>query len=146
LTPAERTELTRFRRQVVEQEKDIEFLKKASRGRFLAAVNPTLTSLADLDRRRHIEPFITSLTTAVNSATGEPITIADLIRRVHATGNFLAEITEWDWDDAPPRHLVFRTDLPRPQRFLPRYLPLDADGKLTAALSEAPHRLAADAP
>ncbi len=63
-------------------------------GRYLATADPNLTSLNQLDRRRHIEPFITSLTTATNSVTGEPITIADRIRRIHAVGNFLAEITE----------------------------------------------------
>jgi len=114
-------------------------------GRYLAATDPSLTSLNQLDRRRHIEPFITSLTTATNSVTGEPITIADRIRRIHAVGNFLAEITEWGWDDAPPRRLIFRTDMPRPPRFLPRYLPVDADRKLTAALAKSPYRLAADA-
>lgn len=85
-------------------------------GRYLAAADPSLTSLNQLDRRRHIEPFITSLTTATNSVTGEPITIADRIRRIHAVGNFLAEVTEWGWDDAPPRRLIFRTDMPRPPR------------------------------
>lgn len=114
-------------------------------GRYLAAIDPDVTSLSELDRRRHIEPFITSLTTTVNSVTGAPITVADRIRRVHAVGNFLAEITEWGWDDAPPRRLIFRTDLPRPQRVLPRYLPVDADRKLAAALSNSPYRLAADA-
>ncbi|UXA11639.1 site-specific integrase [Mycobacterium sp. SMC-8] len=114
-------------------------------GRYLAATDPSLTSLNQLDRRRHIEPFITSLTTATNSVTGEPITIADRIRRIHAVGNFLAEITEWGWDDAPPRRLIFRTDMPRPPRCLPRYLPVDADRTLTAALAKSPYRLAADA-
>ncbi|AOS90862.1 integrase [Mycobacterium intracellulare subsp. chimaera] len=114
-------------------------------GRYLATADPSLTSLDQLDRRRHIEPFITSLTTATNSVTGEPITVADRIRRIHAVGNFLAEITEWGWDDAPPRRLIFRTDLPRPPRCLPRYLPVDADRKLTAALAKSPYRLAADA-
>lgn len=114
-------------------------------GRYLAAADPSLTSLNQLDRRRHIEPFITSLTTATNSVTGEPITVADRIRRIHAVGNFLAEITEWGWDGAPPRRLIFRTDMPRPPRFLPRYLPVDADRKLTAALAKSPYRLAADA-
>lgn len=114
-------------------------------GRYLAAADPSLTSLNQLDRRRHIEPFITSLTTATNSVTGEPITIADRIRRIHAVGNFLAEITEWGWHDAPPRRLIFRTDMPRPPRCLPRYLPVDADRKLTAALAKSPYRLAADA-
>ena len=88
-------------------------------GRFLPATDPDLTSLADLNRRRHIEPFITSLTTAVNSVTGEPITVADRIRRVHAVGNFLAQIAEWGWDDAPRRRLVFPSDMPRPDRPLP---------------------------
>ncbi|ANS32449.1 putative transposase (plasmid) [Rhodococcus opacus] len=64
---------------------------------------------------------------------------------MHAVGNFLADITEWGWEDAPARRLIFRTDLPRAQRFLPRYLPVDADRKLTAALSDSPYRLAADA-
>lgn len=114
-------------------------------GRYLATIDPDIVSLAELDRRRHIEPFITSLTTTVNSVTGEPITVADRIRRVHAVGNFLSEITEWGWDDAPPRKLIFRADLPRAQRVLPRYLPVDADRKLTAALSDSPYRLAADA-
>ncbi|MGK2887593.1 MAG: tyrosine-type recombinase/integrase [Rhodococcus sp. (in: high G+C Gram-positive bacteria)] len=114
-------------------------------GRFLASIDPDIASLHSLDRRRHIEPFLASLTTTVNSVTGAPITVADRIRRVHAVGNFLAEITEWGWNDVPPRRLIFRDDLPRPQRFLPRYLPIDSDRKLTAALTVSPHRLAADA-
>jgi hypothetical protein len=61
-------------------------------GQFLAEIDPHLASLAQLDRRRHIEPFLTSLTRATNSATGEPITVADQARRVHAVANFLAEI------------------------------------------------------
>lgn len=114
-------------------------------GRFLAVTDPDLTSLAQLDRQRHIEPYLASLPTAVNSVTGAPITVADRIRRVHALGHFLAEITEWGWDDAPARKLIFRSDLPRPQRFLPRYLPVDADRRLAAALADSPYRLAADA-
>ena len=82
-------------------------------GAFLAEIDPGLDSLAQLDRRRHIEAFLTSLTAATNSITGEPITVADQARRVNAVANFLAEITEWGWPDAPPRRLVFRSDLPR---------------------------------
>ena len=114
-------------------------------GRFLADIDPELASLAALDRRRHIEPFITSLVEATNTVTGEPITLADRARRVHAVGNFLAEITEWGWQEAPSRRLVFGSDLPRLPRPLPRYLPVDADRRLTAARTDAPNRLAADA-
>src|SRR5664280_2623150 len=44
-------------------------------GRFLADIDPELASLAALDRRRHIEPFITALVEATNTVTGEPITV-----------------------------------------------------------------------
>jgi integrase len=114
-------------------------------GRFLAQTDPDLTSLAGLDRRRHIEPFITSLLEATSITTGDPISVADRARRIHAVSNFLAEITEWGWEDAPARKLLFTSDLPRLPRPLPRYLPVDADRRLTAALADSPNRLAADA-
>lgn len=114
-------------------------------GAFLAEIDPGLASLAELDRRRHIEAFLTSLTATTNSVTGEPITVADQARRVNAVANFLAEITEWGWPDAPPRRLMFRSDLPRLPRPLPRYLPVDAARRLGEALADSPYRLAADA-
>lgn len=116
-------------------------------GRFLGEIDPDLTCLAGLDRRRHIEPFITSLLDATSMTSGDPITVADRARLIHAVSNFLAEITEWGWDDAPSRKLLFSSDLPRLPKPLPRYLPVDADRKLTAALSADTtlNRLAADA-
>ena len=36
-------------------------------GAFLAAGRPALASLADLDRRRHIEPYLSALVEAVNT-------------------------------------------------------------------------------
>lgn len=114
-------------------------------GRFLGQTDPDLTSLAGLDRRRHIEPFITSLLEATSMTTGEAISVADRGRRIHAVSNFLAEITEWGWDDAPARRLLFTSDLPRLPRPLPRYLPVEADRRLTAALAGSPNRLVADA-
>lgn len=105
-------------------------------GRFLGEIDPELTSLAGLDRRRHIEPFITSLLEATSMITGGPISVADRARRIHAASNFLAEITEWGWGDAPPQRLFFSSDLPRLPRPLPRYLPVDADRRLSAALAD----------
>ena len=43
-----------------------------------------------------------------------------------ALANVLADITEWGWTDIPTRRLVFRGDIPRLPRRLPRYLPFDA--------------------
>jgi integrase len=113
-------------------------------GRFLAETDPGLQSLAALDRRAHIEPYLAATTAAVTAA-GEPITVADRARRVSAVACFLAEITEWGWPDAPSRKLVFRSDIPRLPKPLPRYLPVDADRRLGEALAASPYRLAADA-
>ena len=113
--------------------------------RFLAEHDPALDSLAGLDRRRHIEPYLNSVANTVTSKTGQAITVADQDRRIRAVGHMLAEITEWGWDDAPPRKLIFRTDHPRQPRPLPRYVPVDADRRLTEALDASTYRLAADA-
>jgi integrase len=114
-------------------------------GRFLAEVDPDLTSLADLGREKHIEPYLNSVTKAIDSKNGEPITTADQARRVLTVSSFLNEITEWGWADAPKRRLVFRSDIPRLPKPLPRYLPVDADRRLGEALTHSEFRLAADA-
>jgi len=114
-------------------------------GRFLAETDPDLATLAGLHRQRHIEPYLNSVAHAASAKTGKAITVADQDRRVRAVGNMLAEITEWGWDDAPTKKLIFRTDHPRKPRPLPRYVPVDADRRLTAALEASDYRLAADA-
>jgi hypothetical protein len=114
-------------------------------GVFLADTDPGLESVAALDRCRHIEPYLTSLVDAVDSRTGELITVADRSRRVLALAGFLADITEWGWADAPPRKLVFRDDTPKLPRALPRYLPVDVDRRLTEALTTRPENTLAAA-
>jgi len=114
-------------------------------GRFLAENDPTLRSLGELDRRRHIEPYLNSLTTTVNSKNGELITRADQARRILAVSVFFCDITEWGWEQAPPRRLIFRSDIPGLARPLPRYIPVDGDRRLSEALECSEFRLAADA-
>ena len=114
-------------------------------GRFLSDVDPELGSLAELDRQHHIEPYLNWVAEALSSQNDEPITRADHARRVLALSSFLSDITEWGWRDAPPRRLVFRSDVPRLPQPLPRYLPLDSDRRLGEALEASEFRLAADA-
>lgn len=114
-------------------------------GRFLSDIDPDLTSLAGLGREKHIEPYLNSVAKAINSKNGEPITIADQARRVLTVSSFLNDITEWGWADGPKRRLVFRSDVPRLPKPLPRYLPVDADRRLGEALAHSEFRLAADA-
>ncbi|WP_454132172.1 tyrosine-type recombinase/integrase [Microbacterium lacticum] len=107
-------------------------------GVFLTDTDPALTSVRDLDRRRHIEPFLASLVDTASDKDGAPISIGDRNRRVVAVATFLRDITEWGWDAAPPRKVLFRDDIPKLPQVLPRYLPIDADRRLTAALTEHP--------
>jgi integrase len=114
-------------------------------GRHLAAVDSGIGSLAQLDRRRHIETYLTAVAEARSSRGGGPLSASERRGRVLAISVMLNSITEWGWPEAPPRRLVFRSDIPKLPRPLPRYLPPDADRRLAAALQESPNRLAAGA-
>jgi integrase len=103
-------------------------------GVFLAATDPALSSIAGLQRCQHIEPYLSAQVDAINTKTGEVISVAERSRRVLALAGFLTDITEWGWPDAPPRRLLFRDDIPKLPRVLPRYLPVDADRRLIAEL------------
>jgi integrase len=107
-------------------------------GVFLADIDPDLTTVKHLDRRRHIEPWLASLLEVVSEKDGQPISIGDRNRRVMAVVTFLTDITEWGWDAAPARKIIFRDDIPKLPQVLPRYLPVDADRRLTAALADHP--------
>lgn len=107
-------------------------------GVFLTTIDPDLSTVGDLDRRRHIEPWLASLIDVVSEKDGQPISVGDRNRRVMAVATFLTDITEWGWDAAPGRKVVFRDDVPKLPQVLPRYLPVDADRRLSAALREHP--------
>ncbi|MCV7032492.1 hypothetical protein [Mycobacterium sherrisii] len=111
----------------------------------LAAIDPALPSLAELDRRRHIETYLTATAAAINSRTGAPIQASQRRGRVLAVHCLLNDIAEWGWPEAPKRRLVFRSDIPKLPRALPRYLTADLDRRLTQALQAWPDRLPADA-
>jgi integrase len=111
----------------------------------LARVEPDLATLAALDRRRHIETYLTATATSRSSRGGGPLSASERRGRVLAIHCMLNDIAEWGWPDAPTQRLVFRSDLPKLPRSLPRYLPPDTDRRLAAALEACPDRLAADA-
>jgi integrase len=114
-------------------------------GRHLAAVDPGLGSLAGLDRRRHIEPYLTAVAEAIRPTDGAPISASERRARIIAVNCLLTDIAEWGWPEAPAGRLIFARDIPRLPRPLPRYLPPDADRRLREALERSPNRLAADA-
>jgi len=120
-------------------------------GRFLASLDPPVTDLASLDRQAHIEPWLTTLAQARRS-DGALLSVGYRRVRIIAVRQFLADILEWGWPAAPSRTLLFARDIPRLTHPLPRYLPPDADRRLTTTLEQLsengpaePARLHADA-
>jgi integrase len=120
-------------------------IRLAHFGRHLAAVDPDLDSLAGLDRQRHIETYLAATAVATAARGGQPIGAGEQRNRIITLGRFLADITEWEWPDAPTRRLVFTRDIPKLPRPLPRYLPADADRVIGEALEASQNRLFADA-
>ena len=92
---------------------------------------------ATMTRTRHIEPWMHALTTAANTKSGGILSRPEQARRILAVANFLREITEWDWPEAPARTLMYPSDNPRLPQPLPRFLPPDADRRLTQALRDS---------
>ena len=113
--------------------------------RQLTVIDPELTTLAGLDRQRHIEPYLAAIAAAPHPHTGAPLSASERRSRVHTLGRMIDDINEWGWVEAPGRRLIFPRDAPRLPRPLPRYLPPDADRRLAAALGESGNRLRADA-
>jgi integrase len=113
--------------------------------RTITRADPQLSSLAGLDRQRHIEPYLTEVATATSPRTGTVLSASERRGRILTTGRMIDDIIEWGWQEAPARRLIFSRDVPRLPRALPRYLPPDADRALAAALHASPNRLYADA-
>jgi integrase len=113
--------------------------------RTVAEIDPPCDTLAGLDRQRHIEPYLAAVAAAVNPRTGAPLSASERRSRILTVGRMIDDMIEWGWVEAPVRRLIFPRDVPRLPRPLPRYLPADADRRLTEALHAWPNRLRADA-
>lgn len=83
-------------------------------GRFLSESDPGLESLALLDRRRHIEPYLSAVAATRNRNTGLPIVASTAKERIQSVSRFLEAMAEWGWPEAPQRLLIFPRDSPRP--------------------------------
>ncbi len=113
--------------------------------RFVTTHDPALTSLAGLDRQRHLEPYLAAVAAARNRHTGAILSASERRSRILTVGRMIDDVIEWGWVEAPSRRLVFSRDVPRIPRPLPRYLPPDHDRRLAEALRASPQRLRADA-
>ncbi|RYE40022.1 MAG: hypothetical protein EOP24_42390 [Hyphomicrobiales bacterium] len=106
---------------------------------FLTTHHPEVTSLDGLDRS-HIEGFRLEPHPHLAWATRrrrrrthhldgrDPIDVLSL-------RNLLDDLTEWGWEPAPPRRLLFAADVPKLDQPLPRALAPDVDGVVMNAVA-----------
>jgi hypothetical protein len=66
-------------------------------GRFVAELDPTLASWAELDRQRHIEPWLHAVAAARHRHYDTPLSASERRSRILAVGRMLQDITDWGW-------------------------------------------------
>jgi hypothetical protein len=65
--------------------------------RFLAEHDQALTSLAAMDRQRHIEPYLAAVAAAINPRTGAVLSVSERRSRVLTVGRLIDDINESGW-------------------------------------------------
>ena len=109
-------------------------------GRWLTTTYPEVAGCADLDRA-HIEAFKQHLLTQPTHRTGKPlnkVSIKNALINLHC---FFDRISNWGYDDAPARPLIFIGDLPIIDKPLPRFLDDAAAAKLQRTARDDPDPL-----
>lgn len=105
---------------------------------WLAARHPEVTRLDQLERVRHVEPFLAwSRSRPWRGANGVGRTIGQTVFHHDLVDLrvFFEDIAEWGWPSAPSRRLFFLSDLPRLPEPMPRALAPDADRALMGAVA-----------
>jgi integrase/recombinase XerD len=109
-------------------------------GTWLAENHPEVASCANLERT-HIETYKRWLSTHPRPSTGKPlnrVSIKNTLINLHC---FFTRITEWGYQNAPARPLLFPGDLPVIDKPLPRFLDDAAATKLLRAARADPDAL-----
>lgn len=99
---------------------------------FLTEHHEDVMSVADV-KREHIESYKTWLPTRPGRRGKPTLSATCRHARLSALRTFFERVLEWGWEDAPPRPLVFRGDLPILDDPLPRFLDDGSAAKFLAA-------------
>jgi site-specific recombinase XerD len=105
---------------------------------FLAATAPEVSTVSAV-QRRHVEGYKRWL--AARPGRGPRLAPATLAHRLGTLRMFFVRISEWDWQDAPPRVPIVPGDLPRLDRPLPKALDDAAAARFLRAAQAQPRLL-----
>lgn len=103
-------------------------------GELLAEHHPQVCSLAQLERA-HVEQFCQWAATRPRRKGSGTVSASAAAHNVITLRNFLDDISEWGWAEAPSRRLMFAGDVPRQPEPLPRALAPDIDAAVMAAVA-----------
>jgi integrase len=105
---------------------------------WLAEQHPGVTHLNQIERTRHIEPYLAWVRHRPwrgNNRERRTIGLVAFHQDVVDLRCFFEDIAGWGWASAPPRRLLFYTDIPRTPDALPRALTPDVDRAVMAAVA-----------
>jgi integrase len=105
---------------------------------WLAEQHPGVTRLDQIERTRHIEPYLAWARHRPwrgKNRERRSIGLVAFHQDVVDLRCFFEDIAGWGWASAPPRRLLFYADIPRTPEALPRALTPDVDRALMAAVA-----------
>jgi integrase len=105
---------------------------------WLTEHHPDVTRFEQLDRSRHIEPFLAWSRTRPRrgpNGSGKTVGMTVFHHDLVDLRVFFEDIAEWGWPTAPQRRLLFLSDLPRLPEPMPRALAPDTDRALMTAVA-----------
>ena len=103
---------------------------------YLTANHPDVTALVDVERH-HIEGFKRYLPTRPGKNGRPPLSEQTIRMTLGTLRCFFERVSEWGYEDAPTRVLIFNGDLPTPDDPLPKFLSDVDAGKLMRAAAQA---------
>ncbi|MFA5785666.1 MAG: site-specific integrase [Actinomycetota bacterium] len=112
---------------------------------WLANQHPDVARLDQLDRTRHIEPFLAWARTRPwrgANGVGKTVGLTVFHQDVVDLRVFFEDIAEWGWPTAPQRRLLFLGDIPRLPEAMPRALAPGVDRDVMAAAARLDDRFA----
>ncbi len=107
---------------------------------WLAQHHPDICRFDQLDRHRHIEPFLAwnrhRPWRGPRGNSGRTLSLVGYHHDVVDLRVFFDDIAEWGWPTQPRRRLLLVSDIPKLPKPLPRALPPDVDRTLMAAVAD----------
>ncbi len=104
---------------------------------WIAHIYPQVETWAEITREQVLE-YAEAMKTLISPQTGKPLGVVSRRSQLSRLSVFLGDIATWGWEDAPPRPLLLKGDLPkRPQR-IPRYIPDQELDRLMMAIRALP--------